>query len=113
MLVGSLPTGGNRGCFVVGGAFTKVVAEVMCTMNWRIELEFLRLCCLIVPTALLKSLRVGTTVLVLQCSLRVYPQQLRALLLMSCSLLDVNSCNSGFRPMCLALTKSVFLAAHP
>ena len=67
----------------------KVVAEVMRKMNWRVELELIHLLCLMIKTALMMSLRVVTTVLVLQCSLRVHFQQLAAPQIMSCSLLDV------------------------
>ena len=60
------------------GRLDKVVAEVMRQVNWRVELEFLHLLCLMIKTALMMDLRMVTTVLVLQCSLRVHSQQLTA-----------------------------------
>ena len=73
----------------------KVVAEVMRQVNWRVELEFLPLLYLMIKTALMMDLRMVTTVLDLQCSLRVHFQQLAAQQIMSCSLLDVDSYVSG------------------
>ena len=73
------------------GRLDKVVAEVMRQVNWRVELEFLPLLCLMIKTALMMDLRMVTTVLDLQCSLRVHFQQLAAQQIMSCSLLEVES----------------------
>ena len=72
-----------------------MVAEVMSTMNWTFKLKFLHLLCLSIQTAPVTSLRMATTVLVLQCSLKVHSQQLTAPQIMSCSLLDVDSYVSG------------------
>ena len=77
------------------GRLDKVVAEVMRQVNWRVELEFLPLLCLMIKTALMMDLRMVTTVLVLQCSLRVHSQQLTAQQIMSCSPLVVDSYVSG------------------
>ena len=73
----------------------KVVAEVMRQVHWRVELEFLPLLCLMIKTALMMDLRMVTTVLVLQCSLRVDFQQLTVQQIMSCSPLNVDSYVSG------------------